>query len=101
MPLTQPTQRRRVAAAVPRVQVVCFFPSGVDASVVRALEGLGAKVACGPGSLAPLCGRTSPPITNLDVTAMCALVSEVCWRAPGCEVLAAWAQRTTHWQVGG
>jgi hypothetical protein len=80
-------------------QVVVFFPSGVDAEVAAALTGLGAKVANGPNSLALLCGVVANNVTNLDVTTLCALVSEVTWRDPQSETLKSWAARTSHWRV--
>lgn len=80
-------------------QVVVFFPSGVDAEVAAALEEMGARVADGPGSLARVCGVVGNNVTNLDVTSLCALVSEVTWRDPHSETLKAWAARTTHWRV--
>lgn len=80
-------------------QVVVYFPSGVDIGVSAALTALGAKVASGPGSLAQQCGVVGNNVTNLDVTTLCGLVSEVSWRDPHCEALQAWAARTTHWQV--
>jgi hypothetical protein len=102
----QVTQLLEVAAAPAHKrrgrspQVVVFFPSGVDEEVSAALTSLGAKVANGPGSLAPLCGVVGNNVTNLDVTTLCALVSEVTWRDPHCEALQAWASRTIHWKVG-
>ena len=68
-------------------QVVVYFPSGVDPEVAAALAQLGAKVADGPGSLAALCGVVGNSVTNLDVTTLCALVSEVSWRDPNCDAL--------------
>jgi hypothetical protein len=40
-----------------------------------------------------------PSITNLDVTSLCALVSEVSWGDPHSPQLQAWAARTVHWRV--
>jgi hypothetical protein len=80
-------------------QVVVYFPSGVDDEVAAALTALGAKVANGTGSLAAVCGIVGNNVTNLDVTTLCALVSEVSWRDPYCDELQAWGARTTHWKV--
>lgn len=91
----QPEHKRRGRSP----QVVVYFPSGVDGEVAAALTALGAKVANGVGSLAPLCGVVGNNVTNLDVTTLCALVSEVSWRDPHCEALQAWATRTSHWRV--
>eukprot|EP00798_Chlamydomonas_sp_ICE-L_P011297 gene11297-18933_t len=52
--------------------VVIFFPSGVDLGVERDLTAMGINVVAGP---AP---PPEPTTTNLDVTTMCALVSELC-----------------------
>lgn len=90
-----PEHRRRGRSP----QVVVFFPSGVDDEVAAALTQLGAKVASGPGSLAAVCGVTCNNVINLDVTTLCALVSEVSWRDPDSEALQAWAARTSHWRV--
>lgn len=92
-----PEQKRRGRSP----QVVVFFPSGVDPEVAAALTKLGAKVANGPGSLAPLCGVVGNNVTNLDVTTLCALVSEVTWRDPHSQALKDWAARTSHWRVSG
>ena len=56
----------------------------------------------GPGSFeCALMPPTPPPptVTNLDVTTLCALVSEVSNGDPKRPALQAWAQRVTHWQV--
>lgn len=82
-------------------QVVVYFPSGVDDEVAAALTALGAKVANGTGSLAAVCGIVGNNVTNLDVTTLCALVSEVSWRDPYCDELQAWGARTVHWKVCG
>jgi hypothetical protein len=104
--LAEQVEHMLVVAAAPEhkrrgrsPQVVVFFPSGVDAEVAAALTELGAKVANGPNSLAPLCGMVANNVTNLDVTTLCALVSEVTWRDPQSEALKAWAARTSHWRV--
>lgn len=52
-----------------------------------------------PGSLRGLLVPKAPQITNLDVTALCVLVSEVTWGDCSSAELTAWAQRTHHWQV--
>lgn len=112
----------------PRLAVL--FSRGVDPSVARELERMGAialgeekggdgqaeedddddddasiDAACRAAlaALPPLPARTGPPPpVNLDVTAMCALVSEVSWSGGGGEENAAtldrWASRTTHWR---
>lgn len=41
-----------------------------------------------------------PKVANLDVTTLCALVSEVSHTDPAEPQLQAWAQRVVHWQVG-
>ena len=56
----------------------------------------------GPGSflpsvLPPL--PALPSITSLDVTTMCALVSEVSHGDPLSPALQHWAQRVKHWKV--
>ncbi|WIA28795.1 hypothetical protein OEZ86_011325 [Tetradesmus obliquus] len=78
--------------------VVVFFPSGVSAEVAAALRAMGVAVADGPGSVAALPVPQPPSITNLDVTSLCALVSEVSWGDPHSPQLQAWAARTVHWR---
>lgn len=39
-----------------------------------------------------------PVIVNLDVTSMCALVSEVCHGGPENDAVCEWAQRVCHWE---
>lgn len=40
-----------------------------------------------------------PAVCNLDVTTLCALVSEVSHGDPLRPALQQWAQRVTHWKV--
>jgi hypothetical protein len=57
----------------------------------------------GPGPFDPALLPPMPPaprVTNLDVTTLCALVSEVSHADPKGPELQAWAQRVTHWRVG-
>lgn len=56
----------------------------------------------GPGPFNPALLPPMPPgpsVTNLDVTTLCALVSEVSHADPKGPELQSWAQRVTHWQV--
>ena len=56
----------------------------------------------GPGAF---CSSVLPPlppqpaVCNLDVTTMCALVSEVSNGDPARPSVQQWAQRVTHWKV--
>lgn len=52
------------------------------------------------GSLPGLRPPPPPAVTNLDVTTLCALVSEVSYADPHSAVMTEWAAQTTHWQVG-
>ena len=57
----------------------------------------------GPGLFDPALLPPMPPapsVTNLDVTTLCALVSEVSHADPKGPELQAWAQRVAHWRVG-
>lgn len=63
---------------------------------------MGVRVS-GPGLFDPALLPPMPPapnVTNLDVTTLCALVSEVSHADSNGPELQAWAQRVTHWQVG-
>ena len=56
----------------------------------------------GPGPLLPSSLPIPPPPplrTNLDVTALCALCSEVCNGGVDSPEVAAWAAGTSHWEV--
>ncbi|GLC33618.1 hypothetical protein PLESTM_000092400 [Pleodorina starrii] len=80
-------------------RVVLFFPSGVHPDVQQQLEARGAHVAVGPDSLRHL--PPPPPVptsTNLDVTTMCGLVSEVSHGGAHDPDVELWAQRTVHWR---
>ncbi len=60
---------------------------------------MGILVAEGPGALATLPPPGPlPPVANLDVTTMCALVSEV--SHGGCDLPAVeeWSRRNVHWR---
>ncbi|KAF6260979.1 hypothetical protein COO60DRAFT_1504123 [Scenedesmus sp. NREL 46B-D3] len=59
---------------------------------------MGVVVADGPGSIAALPVPQPPRITNLDVTSLCGLVSEVSWGDARSPQLQAWAARTVHWR---
>lgn len=59
-------------------------------------------IVSGPGdfhsaSLPPV--TVLPAICNLDVTTLCALISEVSHGDPLRPALQHWAQRVTHWKV--
>ena len=61
-------------------------------------------IVTGPGRFDPtlLPSMPSAPTTvNLDVTTLCALVSEVSNGDPSRPELQQWAQKVAHWQVGG
>jgi hypothetical protein len=58
-----------------------------------------AAAAAAAGSIAALPVPQPPSVTNLDVTSLCALVSEVSWGDPHSPQLQAWAARTVHWRV--
>ncbi|KXZ42456.1 hypothetical protein GPECTOR_145g747 [Gonium pectorale] len=95
---SHPTHARRWRAPA----VVVFFP-GPDPGcahpdVVAELRAMGAHAAVGPDSLRRL--PPPPPLpeaTNLDVTTMCGLVSEVSNGGAHSPEVEAWAQRTVHW----
>lgn len=56
----------------------------------------------GPGALLETRLPQPPPepeVVNLDVTTMCALVSEVCNGDTERPHIMAWASKVTHWQV--
>ena len=60
-------------------------------------------VVTGPGAFDPALLPPMPPdptAVNLDVTTLCALVSEVSNGDPRRPELQQWAQRVVHWQVG-
>lgn len=66
------------------------------------VQAMGVLVS-GPGPFKPALLPPMPPgpsVTNLDVTTLCALVSEVSHADPKGPELQAWAQRVTHWRVG-
>ena len=68
---------------------------------VGVLQAMGVLVS-GPGQfdsalLPPM--PLLPSVTNLDVTTLCALVSEVSHADTSNPVLQQWAQKTKHWQV--
>eukprot|EP00873_Tetraselmis_striata_P006691 jgi/Tetstr1/426955/TSEL_017168.t1 len=82
--------------------VVFFFPQGVDAGVAAELREMGAHVMDGAAPLEPQFPPRPPPpaYANLDVTAMCALVSEVAnggAESGGTPEVLAWAARISHW----
>ncbi|GIL53318.1 hypothetical protein Vafri_8949, partial [Volvox africanus] len=80
-------------------RVVLFFPSGVHPDVRQQLEARGAYVAVGPDSLRALPPPPpAPTVTNLDVTAMCGLVSEISHGGANDPEVELWAQRTVHWR---
>ena len=85
--------------------VVFHFTSNLDPNMAAELRGMGAVVT-GPGPLdaALLPWPPSPAAaTNLDVTTLCGLVSEVshCGQGQGSTACAVqeWAARVSHWQV--
>ena len=58
--------------------------------------------AAGPGPLRATDLPPPPPppaVVNLDVTTLCALVSEVGHGSPERPEMVAWAARVSHWQV--
>lgn len=66
------------------------------------LQAMGVVVT-GPGAFDPTLLPPKPPdpsTVNLDVTTLCALVSEVSNSDPRRPDLQQWAQRVVHWQVG-
>ena len=66
------------------------------------LQAMGVIVT-GPGTFDPALLPPTPPdssTVNLDVTTLCALVSEVSNGDPRRPELQQWAQRVAHWQVG-
>lgn len=81
--------------------ILFHFPSGVDESVAAELKRMGISVS-GPGVFdARICPQP-PPLptrTNLDVTTLCALCSEVCNGGQHSQRVHAWAARTSHWRV--
>lgn len=80
--------------------VLFHFPQGVHTDVKTQLTAMGVRVS-GPGLFDPALLPPMPPapsVTNLDVTTLCALVSEVSHADSNGPELQAWAQRVTHWQ---
>ncbi|PNH09654.1 hypothetical protein TSOC_003655 [Tetrabaena socialis] len=78
--------------------VVLFFPGGVHPGVRQELTAMGVHVALSPDSLRCLPPPPPPPaVTNLDVTAMCALVSDLSHGGAEDAGVERWAQRTVHW----
>ena len=60
-------------------------------------------VVTGPGAFDPALLPPMPPnptTVNLDVTTLCALVSEVSNGNPRRPELQQWARKVVHWQVG-
>jgi hypothetical protein len=80
-PLVLAVAHKHTCTCTPPTQAVVCPPAAALAGSLAALPAPGA----------------APSTTNLDVTALCALVSEVSWADPSAPELAAWAARTTHW----
>lgn len=69
---------------------------------MRLVQAMGVVVT-GPGRFDPALLPPMPPApttVNLDVTTLCALVSEVSHGDPTRPELQQWAQRVVHWRVG-
>eukprot|EP00891_Asterochloris_glomerata_P000584 jgi/Astpho2/584/Aster-x0025 len=103
----QALQRLKVAAAPCNHRrwrapaVVFHFPSGVAESVCHELSGIGVHVT-GPGALHASMLPAPPPepvAVNLDVTTLCAMVSEVCNSDVTHPDIQQWAVRVSHWQL--
>ncbi|GMH40966.1 hypothetical protein BSKO_08870 [Bryopsis sp. KO-2023] len=81
--------------------VVIYFLEDIDEGVKDAITEMGAYVQVGPDP-PTLEGVPEPPepptIANLDVTSMCALVSEVSHGGVENALVTQWAQRVSHWQ---
>ena len=72
-----------------------------DPEVAKELQEMGVLVS-GPGPLLPSSlpvPPPPPPRTNLDVTALCALCSEVCNGGVDSPQVAAWAAGISHWEA--
>lgn len=80
--------------------IVFHFSGGVSADVAHELRAMGITVT-GPG---PISSDQLPPVppppasVNLDVTTLCALVSELTNADPTRADLWAWAARISHWR---
>ncbi|GAX81285.1 hypothetical protein CEUSTIGMA_g8717.t1 [Chlamydomonas eustigma] len=80
-------------------RIVLFFPSGTDDGVKHKLQAMGILVAEGVDALTTLPpAPAAPRVANLDVTTMCALVSEVCHAELEDLRLEAWSERNIHWR---
>ncbi|DBA72354.1 TPA: hypothetical protein ACH3X2_010511 [Trebouxia sp. C0005] len=80
--------------------VLFHFPQGVYTDVKTQLTAMGVLVS-GPGLFDPALlppMLPAPSVSNLDVTTLCALVSEVSHADPKGPELQAWAQRVAHWR---
>lgn len=72
----------------------------MDAEMGKQLRCLGALVSSGKLNVTAL--PTPPPMpqaTNLDVTALCALCSEVSNSSPDCPRITVWAEQKTYFEV--